>query len=281
MRFSPVLICCLFIPNLFSQEVSQNASSSPQVPAVEREAKQFNFYPGGKIEIVTAATGSVKIIGWKKGSVLVESERITYYPSQEPPPQAPTEQQGTTKPQMPTRVRYTQTSAVIRTSVPPGSNMEINLTIYVPGEKTDITAKISHGDFSIDGVNGWIEATIATEGSIEAKSLAGYFSGITPRGDINVDMNEVRWRGLEFGAATQKGSVSLLLPIKYSAALQLETKDGKIVVDYPPQVVEGEETPPDIVIRKNAQYLKASVGDGGAPIKLATSSGDVKLLKKE
>lgn len=278
MRFFQVLLCCLFLPNVFSQDTPPGAPAAPQAPVVEREQKEFNFFPGGKIEISNPSNGSVKIIGWKKGSVRVESERIHYYPRQE---QSAQDVQGTSQSQTPVRIQYTQTSSVIRTSVPPGSNMEINLTIYVPGEKTDIKAKINKGDFSVDGVNGWIEVTVVSEGGIEAKSLAGYFSGTTPRGDIDVEMNDVRWRGLEFAAMTQQGSVNLRLPVKYSAALQLETKDGKLLVDYPPQVVEGEETRPQIVIRKNAQYLKASVGDGGAPIKLATNSGDVKLLKKE
>jgi hypothetical protein len=35
------------------------------------------------------------------------------------------------------------------------------------------------------------------------------------------------------------------------------------------------------VIRKTSQSLKATVGDGGAPIKLITYSGDVRLSKKE
>jgi DUF4097 and DUF4098 domain-containing protein YvlB len=75
--------------------------------------------------------------------------------------------------------------------------------------------------------------------------------------------------------------VQLLLPGKYSAALQLETRDGKISVDYPPQVVDGETVPPEIVTSKNAQSLKATVGDGGAPIKLSTNSGDIALSRKE
>ncbi len=174
MRFSLVLISCLLIPNLLAQEAAQ--SSSPRSPVVEREEKEFNFFPGGKIEIVAAVTGSLKIVGWKKGSVRVESEKIIYSPSQEQAMQPPQDQRDTAKPQLPIRIRYTQTSAAVRTYEIPGSKMEINLTLYVPGDKTDINAKIKNGDFSIEGINGWVEVTIATEGSLEAKSMAGYFS---------------------------------------------------------------------------------------------------------
>ena len=273
MRLCPVLICFLLAPILLSQELPQASSPASPSPYVQREEKQFNFFPGGKIEISAAASGSLKIVGWQKGSVRVEIEKIVYYL---PPDQAKTE---TDKSRV--RVRWGQTSATIQTTESQSAKMEVNLTVYVPGYKTDMRAKLNRGDFSIEGVNGWIEASIAAEGSLEAKSMSGYFSGNTLHGDISVDMTGKRWDGLEFAALTQHGSASLVLPLDFSAALQLETRNGKIVVDYPPQVVQGETVPPEIVIRKNSQSLKASVGDGGAPIKLVTYSGNVTLSKKE
>jgi hypothetical protein len=273
MRLIPLLISCLLMPNLFSQELPQPASPSPQTPAVEREEKQFSFFPGGKLEITAGVPGSLKIIGWQKASVQMEAVKIFH--------SSPTPAATAAPAKSPIRVRYGQTSAVITTSAGAASDMEINLTVYVPSDKTDIKANVNRGDFSIEGVNGWVETTIATDGNLTAKSLSGYFSGTTPRGDLNVEMSGIRWRGLQFAAVTHSGSIVLSLPVKFSAALQLETRDGKISVDYPPQVVEGEEQPPDIVIHKNSQKLKAAVGDGGAPIILTTHSGDVSLAKKE
>jgi hypothetical protein len=273
MRLYPALIiCCLQIPNLFPQE-PQPPESAPRVPYVMREEKEFSFYPGGKVEISIGGGGSLKIVGWQRAIVRMEAEKIIYYPSKEQEPAEP--------PKIPIKVRYSQTSSTIKTPLNPESNAEVNLTIYVPSYKTDINAKLDHGDFSVEGVNGWVEVTVAVEGNIEAKSLSGYFSGTTPHGDVSVEMDGIRWKGLEFGALTQRGAVKLQIPEKFSAALQLETRDGKISVDYPPQVVEGEIVPPEIAIHKNSQQLKATVGDGGAPIKLVTFLGDVTLSKKE
>jgi DUF4097 and DUF4098 domain-containing protein YvlB len=273
MRFYLILFCGLMVTNLIAQEPASPPSPAPQKPYVEREEKQFNFFPGGRVEIMAGAPGSLTIIGWQKASVRMEAEKIVYYSSEE--------EAKALLQKAPIRVRYNQTTSSIRTSAGPDSNVEFNLTLYVPGDKTDIKATVNHGDFSIDGVNGWVEATVATEGSIEAKSLSGYFSASTLHGEISAEMAGNRWKGLEFAALTQKGSVTLKIPVNFSAALQLETRNGKILVDYPPQVVEGETVPPDILIRKTSQSLKASVGDGGAPIKLVTYSGDVRLAKKE
>jgi DUF4097 and DUF4098 domain-containing protein YvlB len=275
MRIYLALICCLLTPSLFSQEPSQVSTPSPDSPYVEREEKQFNFFPGGKIEILMGVPGSVKIVGWKQGSVRVEAEKIIYYATEEVA-------KAFLK-KSPLRVRHSQTDVTIRAMTTPElpAIMEVNYTVYIPSEKTDIKATIDKGDFSIEGINGWIEATVK-EGSLEAKSMAGYFSGVTQKGDILAEMSNNRWNGLEFAAVTHMGSAALVLPKDYSAALQLETHSGKLTVDYPNRVFEGEEMPPDITIKKTSQSLKATVGEGGAPIKLATFSGDVTFsLKKE
>jgi DUF4097 and DUF4098 domain-containing protein YvlB len=272
MRPYLIFICCLFSPVIRSQEPPKTPAPAPEVPYVEHEEKQVPFYPGGKIGIEAGVPGNIKVIGWDKASVRVEAEKIVYY-------LAPEEAKALIS-QFPIRVRWNQTSATIRTTSSPtsGAAMEYNLTIYVPKERTDITVNKSQGDFSVDLVNGWIEVTVS-EGSLEAKSVSGYFSARIQRGDVRVEMTDNRWKGLEFAVVTQMGSIDLRLPVKFSSALQLETHNGKITVDYPPQIVDGEPEPPEIAIHKNSQSLKATLGDGGPPVKLVTSSGDVRLSK--
>lgn len=274
MRLCLVLICCLFAPVLLSQDLAQESAAPSQSPYVEREEREFNFFPGGKAEIFIGVPGSLKIVGWKKGSVRVEAEKIIYY---ETPEKAKAFLQKS-----PVRIRHNETTTSIRAAGTPElpALLEINLTVYLPSEKTDVNAKMDRGEFSISSINGWVEATIK-EGSLEAKSMAGYFSGRVLKGDVLIEMSGNRWNGLELAAVTQQGSANLILPQEYSAALQLETRNGKVIVNYPPKIEEGEEVPPEIVIRKNSQSLKASVGNGGAPIRIVTFSGDVTLSKKE
>jgi DUF4097 and DUF4098 domain-containing protein YvlB len=204
----------------------------------------------------------------------VEAEKIIYY---ETPEKAKAFLQKS-----PVRIRHTETVTTIRAAGTPElpALLEVNLTVYLPGEKTDINVKMDRGEFSVSSINGWVEVTIK-EGSLEAKSMAGYFSGSVLKGDVLIEMSGNRWNGLELAAVTQQGSANLILPQVYSAALQLEARTGKVIVNYPPKIEEGEEVPPEIVIRKNSQSMKASVGDGGAPIRIITFSGDVTLSKKE
>jgi DUF4097 and DUF4098 domain-containing protein YvlB len=260
------------LPALVAQELPTTGGDAP-LRYVEPQEKEFKFYPGGRVGISLDVPGAVKIVGWERGSVRMEAEKIVTGM------EAEAAREFLTK--SPIRVRYTDTTATISvTGAPPQpATLEVNLTIYVPKSRTDVTAGIKRGDFSIDTVNGWVEATLA-EGRMNIVNPDGYFSGKTSKGDIYVDMWGSQWRGQGFTAATQSGRVDLRLPEKYSAALQLDTRNGTITVDYPPQEVDGEILPPEVVIQKRAQQLKATIGDGGAPLRLGTQLGDVSLVKK-
>ncbi len=100
-------------------------------------------------------------------------------------------------------------------------------------------------------------------------------------GDLDVEMSGARWYGHGFTAITKLGSVDLRIPANYSAALQLETHDGDITIDYPEQMVDGEHIPLNFITRKKERNLTATVGDGGAPVRLFTDSGNISLTRIE
>jgi len=258
---------------LLAQEPERRIPAAPELPYVERQEKQFDFYPGGRLEITAALPGNLKIVGWRKASIRLEVEKIVY---NLPPDEAKALAHG-----HPIQVSWNQTTATIRTVGPEQSAaMEINLSLYVPSDKTDIDVNLGQGDFSIEGINGWIEATLG-DGSVEAKSMSGYFSTITKRGDIRVEMSGNRWRGLEFGALTELGSVDLRLPSGYSANLQLETRDGNLAVSYPPRSLNGNQIPLQVATHKKVQSLSTDIGEGGPPIRIITKSGDVTLSQTD
>ncbi len=268
------LIPALVLLVIAGQEKPAQKPPEPSLPPyVENDQRQFSFYPGGKLDLVASVPGNIKVIGWGRSSVMVKVERIVYHLEPEPA--------RLLLSQYPLQVRWTPTTATIRTNGPPkaAAIMEVNLTIYVPKDKTDIKARILQGDLALGALNGWVEADLG-EGSVEAVSLSGYFSAVTKRGDINVDMAGTHWVGQEFAAVTQKGTVALILPLEYSAALLLETRDGDMKIDYPEQKVEGESVPFKVLTKNKAHSLTASIGEGGPPVKLLTMSGDVKLTAK-
>jgi DUF4097 and DUF4098 domain-containing protein YvlB len=268
--FSIFLTCLLFSWGFQNPETGKEPSPAEPAPYIEREQKQFNFYPGGKLQVIAAAGGDIKIVGWQRASILVETERIIHGL----PPQKAKELAR----QCPVQIRYDQTSSTIQTIRPlqSSTSVEVNVTIYVPKEKTDIKASIAQGDFAVEGINGWIEATL-NEGNLEARFLSGYFSAMMKRGNVQAELSGKRWSGLEFAAITQAGDIRLLLPGEYSTALNLETRAGNISVAYPDQVVDGQAVPLAVLTQKKLSTLSAKIGEGGSPIRLLTMAGDVSL----
>jgi DUF4097 and DUF4098 domain-containing protein YvlB len=271
-RFLPVLFFLAISPALRAQEITAHGLESAPV-YIDRLEREYNFYPGGQAGISLETAGSLKIIGWDRGSVRMEAE-IKVYSLAEEKARALLEKS-------PVRVRYNNSVSTIQVTEPPELKglLEVNMIVYLPGARTDLKMQLKKGDFSIDTVNGWVEATVL-EGNMNLTALGGYFSGKTRKGNISVNMSGNRWSGHGFTAATQEGHIDLLLPENYSALLQLDTRNGEITVDYPSQEIEGELIPPEVVVQKKAQQLRVRVGDGGAPLSLGTQSGDVSLKKK-
>ncbi len=242
-------------------------------PYIETSRREVSFYPGGKVELTLALPGDVRISGWDRPVVTVEMEKIVY--------RLPEDQARALASQYPLQVRHTQTVVTIRV-IPPvktPADIEANLTIRVPKQRTDIKLTMIKGDLALQDISGWVEATL-TEGSMETRSVSGYFSGLTKSGDIEADLTGRRWEGFGFTAVTHLGKVLLRLPAQYSAALQLETREGALSIDYPEQLVDGESIPLTAVAKKKGRSLSATVGEGGAPIRLMTMLGDVRLESK-
>ncbi len=242
-------------------------------PYIETSRREVGFYPGGKVELTLALPGDVRISGWDRPVVTVEMEKIIY--------RLPEDRARALASQYPLQIRHTQTVVTVRI-IPPAktpADIEVNLTIRVPKQRTDVNLAMIKGDLALKEISGWVEATL-TEGSMETRSVSGYFSGITKSGNIEADLTGRRWEGFGFTAVTHLGKVLLRLPAQYSAALQLETREGALSIDYPEQLVDGESVPLTAVAKKKGRSLSATVGEGGAPIKLMTMLGDARLESK-
>ena len=261
----------MIIHVLYAQEISgQSLEASPIY--VDNQEKDYKFYPGGRIGISMATLGNLKIIGWERGAVRTEAEIKVYSLAEE--------KARVLLEKSPIRIRYNDSTSTIQITETPEliGLLEINLTVYVPATRTDLTVQMKKGDFIIDNINGWIETTL-TEGNLDLTDIDGYFSGKTQKGNISAKLSRNRWQGQGLSAVTQNGDINLILPEKYSATLQLDTRNGEITVDYPSQEVEGELIPIEAVVQKKTQQLRAKIGDGGAPIRLGTQSGNVSFMK--
>lgn len=271
---------CWLIALLALSAGSQQSQAGAQLgtaavaPQVEKSQKEFAFYPGGSLVVSAAAAGNVKVVGWEKSAVRVEVERLFFYLTSEQA-QAASIRFPVSITNTPTTVRISTLGAKL-----PEATMAVNLLVYVPAVSTDVAIRTNKGDISVADFNGSIELTLE-EGNVEARNLSGYFSAVTKRGDLQVTLSGQHWTGHSFTAATQRGNIDLRLPADYSATLQLETRDGEISIDYPPQVVSGAAVQLQVLARKKARSVNVSIGAGGTAIKLMTSAGDIRFSAKQ
>jgi len=248
MPLSLAVIVLLTILGLGAPLQTQEAGAEAS-PYVEKSRREINFYPGGKVDLTLALPGHVTITGWERSTIVVEIEKLVR--------RLPEDQAKALAAQHPVRVRHTQTITTITVNAPPKppENIEVNLTLLVPKQRTDLKLQIAKGNLAVSNLTGWIDATLA-EGSMRMSSISGYFAGITKLGDVEVDLTGKRWEGYGVTVATNRGSVLLRVPSEYSAALQLETREGDLSIDYPEQLVEGESVPSQPLHSKRASHSR-------------------------
>ncbi len=227
--------------------------------------KTFDFLPGGRVTVFAGRRGDVAVYGWEKSSIRIQARKAG-------------------RPEfadhVEVRVRLTQLEAAIETvsDLPGSADWRVDYSIYVPAARTDLGLIAGQGSISVSGVGGWIE--VRTEaGDIRLEGLSGYASARSGRGQILIFLNGHYWYGSQLEAHTAAGDITLSIPPNYSAFLSAATRRGSIFVDYPPQVVAGEELPLLPERRKRGSVLEARLGQGGARVKLLTGAGDIKILQ--
>lgn len=231
--------------------------------------KSYRFNAGGTIRVDTGFMGSVKVVGWEKPFVKVRAETTVYGVDL-----ADLEKNAK---EIRPRITRTETEISVGTVHPAKFQMgRIEYTAYVPRQRTNLYIKANRGPVSVENVNGWVEADTVV-GYLHLVDMNGYVSAKTYRGDILVQLKGQRWEGLQVGAATELGSVSVYMPFNYSCDMTLITLKGGISVDYPSFLVDEEEHSILVAQKKEGAFVNQKLRFGGANVLFQTKCGDVFL----
>jgi DUF4097 and DUF4098 domain-containing protein YvlB len=84
-----------------------------------------------------------------------------------------------------------------------------------------------------------------------------------------VDLDGATWTGAGLDVETSNGGVRLRIPEQYSARLEVGTVNGGFNIDFP-VMVQG----------RLDREITANIGAGGPLIRVRTSNGGVKVMKK-
>lgn len=167
-------------------------------------------------------------------------------------------------------VRINATIDRIEADGPRNLNREgwsVSFRIAVP-RALNLSVQTTNGGIRIQEVDSKVEFR-TTNGGVKLIGLAGDVRGRTANGGIDVDLEGSSWLGEGLDVETSNGGVRLSIPENYSARLEATTHNGGMNIDYPGAPRSTRE-----------RDLSVQLGSGGAPLKVRTSNGGIKVNRK-
>lgn len=161
----------------------------------------------------------------------------------------------------------------VRTDLPEtgrGAWVTVGYEIFVPREM-DLDLQTLNGGVSVEGVRGEIEAE-AMNGGISLSGVAGSVRARTMNGGVSVSLAGDAWEGQGLDVQTTNGGISIDVPEGYSARLDASTRVGRISAS-------GLSIPRERERRgyRVGDRVEATLGRGGAPLRLVTTNGGVSI----
>ena len=144
----------------------------------------------------------------------------------------------------------------------------VSYEILVP-RSTNLKLEARNGGISISGVEGAMEFE-TTNGGLHLSDIAGEVRGRTTNGGVHVALSGGGWKGSGLDLQTTNGGVHLSMPETYAARVETGTVNGGFKSDIAALNVERTE-------RTRGVRINTEINGGGAPIRLVTTNGGVKI----
>lgn len=145
----------------------------------------------------------------------------------------------------------------------------VSYEIFAP-ERTDLTITSFNGDIDLSEVSGHIEFQ-ARNGSVRLTHVGGNVRG-EANGEIEINLAGDTWEGEALDVRTNNQPITVMVPENYSAHVQAENVRGRFISD-----LRGGRRLQSIGPRRIMDF---ETGSGGPLLRVTTTNGDVKLLRK-
>lgn len=230
-----------------------------------RDLREMSIPAGGTLDVDAGRNGGISVKGENRSDILVR---------------ACVQALGTTLDAAKAAVASVKitTSGGVRADGPEESNYSVSFQILVP-RSTDLTLKAHNGGISINAVNGNIQFE-TINGGVNLADLSGEVRGRTTNGGVNVALAGKGWEGNGMDVQTSNGGVRLQVPENYAANFEAGTVNGGFSSDIPALNVTTENVKGDYG-RSRTRRIETSLNGGGAPIKVATTNGGIRITSGE
>ena len=143
-----------------------------------------------------------------------------------------------------------------------------NGRVRVSRVQRDVQASSGNGAVTVDNVGGPVRASTGN-GDVSVTAVAGPVTASSGNGDIQVSMERLTGNDdLEFSSGN--GTIELILPADFSADVEASTGNGRIVTDFPIQIIG----------RISPTRLRGKIGDGGRRLRMSTGNGAMEIRKR-
>lgn len=261
------VVLCLCGCSAFAQEKSEKGGSfcdnynySNGDKVSHKELREATMSAGGLVNVDARRNGGIKVRGENRSDVLVRACIQT---------------RGTTEEEaraIARGIRIETGSTVRAEGGTDETNWAVSYEILVP-RSTNLKLTAHNGGIHLSGVDGSIEFE-TTNGGIHLSELAGNVKGRTANGGVHITLSGNSWKGNGLDVETTNGGVHLSIPENYAARVETGTVNGGFKSDIAALNVERNNERNG---GNRAARVTADLNGGGAPIRVITTNGGVKI----
>jgi hypothetical protein len=236
---------------------NNNWSNGDKVSA--NDLRESNVAPTSLLTVDGKKNGGIKVVGENRSDVLIRACVQAWAKSEN-------EAQNLVK-----SIRI-ETGSVIQASGATDENWSVSYQILVP-RATNLKLTAYNGGISIESVNGNLEFE-TKNGGLKIDNVGGSVKGRTQNGGVKVNLSGTAFNGSGLDVETQNGGVKLSLPSNYAANIETGTVNGGFSSDF--AELQTEKSDKENRWQRNKK-VTASINGGGAPIRVITTNGGVKI----
>jgi hypothetical protein len=223
------------------------------------EVRRFTATAAGTMSVDAAPNGGIDVRGESRGDILVLAKVSAH-----------ANDMARAK-QIADAVRVTALSDRVSADGPNNlgrrEGWSVSYRLAVP-TVSSLSLSSVNGGINIDDVDGDVQFK-TVNGGVKLTNMAGNVRGRTSNGGINVELDGPGWKGEGLDVETSNGGVHLRIDERYSAHLEASTHNGGYSIDFPVRV-QG----------RIDREIKTDLGSGGAPIRVRTHNGGVRITRR-
>ena len=232
-----------------------------------KELRQMTLPATGSLAVDSGQNGGIHVTGTNRSDVLVRACVQAWEASDE------------AAKALASSIKISEGSEIRADSSMNDSHWSVSYDISVP-RNTDLKLNAHNGGISIDSVEGRLGFE-TMNGGVSLRNVSGDVRGRTTNGGVHVALSGGSWQGSGLDVQTTNGGVSLVIPESYAANIETGTTNGGYRSDIPSLNITTENVSGDMSHRRRGGSIKTALNGGGAPIRLVTTNGGIRISSSE